>query len=132
MINLIADILLASGALGVGIYCFVLGRRLKKFNDLESGVGGAVATMSLQVHDMTKTMEKTQKLGAKSEESLLQLTNRAEDLAQRLELLIASLHDVPNSTEERENGIKEKRTQTPNDLSQGEFETPLFVRHNRV
>ena len=46
--NLIADILLVAGALGAGIYCFVLARRLSKFNDLESGVGGAVAVLSAQ------------------------------------------------------------------------------------
>ena len=41
--ELIADILLVAGALGAGLYCHVLARRLSRFNDLENGVGGAVA-----------------------------------------------------------------------------------------
>ena len=54
--NLIADILLVAGALGASLYCFVLSRRLAKFNDLEQGIGGAVAILSVQVDDMTKTL----------------------------------------------------------------------------
>ena len=46
--DIIADILLAAGAVGAGIYCYVLGRRLNRFNDLENGVGGAVAVLSAQ------------------------------------------------------------------------------------
>ena len=49
--DLIADILLVAGALGAGFYCFILGRRLNRFNDLENGVGGAVAVLSAQVDD---------------------------------------------------------------------------------
>ena len=30
--DIIADILLAAGATGAGIYCYVLGRRLNRFN----------------------------------------------------------------------------------------------------
>ena len=50
--ELIADILLAAGAIGAGVYCFVLARRLNRFNDLEKGVGGAVAVLSAQVDDL--------------------------------------------------------------------------------
>ena len=41
--DLIADILLVAGALGAGLYCHVLARRLSRFNDLETGVGGEAA-----------------------------------------------------------------------------------------
>jgi len=68
--NLIADILLVAGALGAGIYCFVLARRLSKFNDLESGVGGAVAVLSAQVDDMTRTLKAAQGTAGKSTERL--------------------------------------------------------------
>ena len=54
--TLIADILLAAGAIGAAFYCFVLGRRLRRFNDLEKGVGGAVAVLSAQVDDLDKTL----------------------------------------------------------------------------
>jgi len=54
--NQIADILLVAGALGAGFYCFILARRLSRFNDLENGVGGAVAVLSAQVDDLTRAL----------------------------------------------------------------------------
>lgn len=68
--DLIADILLVAGALGAGLYCYVLARRLAKFNDLEAGVGGAVAVLSAQVDDMTRTLKAAQQTASKSTERL--------------------------------------------------------------
>ena len=93
--DLIADILLAAGAIGAGFYCFVLGRRLKKFNSLEQGVGGAVAVLSAQVDDLRTTLEAAQKTAAASAETLSDLNVRAETISRRLELQMASLHDLP-------------------------------------
>ncbi|APX13295.1 hypothetical protein [Tateyamaria omphalii] len=95
--DLIADIFLAAGALGAGFYCFVLGRRLNRFNNLEKGVGGAVAVLSAQVDDLTKTLEAAQKTAADSAETLNDTTQRATEMARRLELQMASLHDVPST-----------------------------------
>ncbi|MGR3272714.1 hypothetical protein DU478_00825 [Thalassococcus profundi] len=92
---MIADILLVAGALGAGFYCFVLARRLARFNDLENGVGGAVAVLSAQVDDLTRTLAAAQKTAGASTDSLAQLTDRAEQVAKRLELMVASMHDLP-------------------------------------
>ena len=94
--EMIADILLVAGALGAGVYCFVLARRLARFNDLENGVGGAVAVLSAQVDDLTKTLHAAQSTANSSTESLDGLTERAEGVAKRLELLVASMHDLPD------------------------------------
>ena len=93
--DLIADILLAAGALGAGFYCFVLGRRLNRFNNLEKGVGGAVAVLSAQVDDLTKTLEAAQKTAAASAETHNANTQRATAHARPQELQMAALHDVP-------------------------------------
>ena len=74
----IADILLVAAAVGATFYCFVLSRRLARFNDLEKGVGGAVAVMSAQVDDMTKTLERAREAAIGSTGSLEGLTRRAE------------------------------------------------------
>lgn len=94
MVEMIADILLVSGAIGAGFYCYVLARRLSRFNDLENGVGGAVAVLSAQVDDLTKTLEAAQTTASASTMSLDGLTDRAESVAKRLELLVASMHDL--------------------------------------
>lgn len=108
--ELIADILLAAGALGAGFYCFVLARRLSRFNDLENGVGGAVAMLSAQVDDLSRMMVDAQKTAKESTHSLGALTERAEDVSKRLEMLVASMHDLPETPQEQ-------------------MEEPMFVRH---
>lgn len=119
--DLIADILLTAGAFGAGIYCFILGRRLNRFNDLEKGVGGAVAVLSAQVDDLTKTLSAAQTTAAHSAETLTALTARAEAMSQRLELQMASLHDIPTA--------EQKPTAAPAAPRQQQPSEPMFVRH---
>lgn len=92
---LISDLLLAAGAFGAAIYCLVLSRRLSRFSTLEGGMGGAIAVLSAQVDDMTKALEKAGGAASASSASLESLTGRAEQAARRLELLLASMHDLP-------------------------------------
>lgn len=92
---IIADILLTAGALAAGFYCFILSRRLRKFTDLEQGVGGAIAVLSVQVDDLSKALAQAEAASARSAQSLASQSKSAEDMAKRLELLIASLHDLP-------------------------------------
>jgi LAS superfamily LD-carboxypeptidase LdcB len=93
--EMISNILLIAGALSAAFYCFVLSRRLSRFTNLEKGVGGAIAVLSAQVDDMTKTLSSAQGSANGSTNNLAALTERAEDVAKRLELLIASMHDLP-------------------------------------
>ena len=97
--GLIADILLVAAALGATVYCVVLSRRLSRFTDLEDGVGGAIAALSVQVDDMTRTLRSAQGAAAESVGSLGALTGRAEDAARRLELLVAAMHDLPEAAQ---------------------------------
>ena len=92
--DLISDILLASATLGAMVYCFILARRLNQLNDLDKGMGGAIAVLSVQVDDMTKALGKAQNSAALSRSDLLVLTERSEKAAQKLELILASMHDI--------------------------------------
>ena len=94
--DLIADILLVAGSFGAAIYCYVLASRLKRFTTLETGMGGAIAVLSAQVDDMTRALEQARGAANGSAESLEALTARGETVARRLELLVASLHDLPD------------------------------------
>lgn len=91
----IADILLVAGALGAGFYCYILSARLRRFTDLEKGVGGAVAVLSAQVDDLSKSLHAAQSTASGSMSSLSELNERAEASARRLELLLSSMHDLP-------------------------------------
>lgn len=111
--ELIADILLIAGALGAGLYCVVLSRRLNRFTNLEKGVGGAIAVLSSQVDDMTKALEVARAETSNSANSLKSLTGKAEGVAQRLELLVASLHDLP--LEQAEKATQPSRAEAAED-----------------
>ena len=94
--NLISDVLLSAGAFGAAIYCFVLSARLKKLTALESGMGGAIAVLSVQVDDMTKALHKAGGAASGSAASLDGLATRAEAAAARIELLLAAMYDLPD------------------------------------
>lgn len=95
--ELIADILLGGGAIGAGLFCYALSRRLAAFGTLEGGMGGAIAVLSAQVDDMTRTLEQARQAAGESSRTLTALTERAEDSARRLELILSSLHDLPDA-----------------------------------
>jgi outer membrane murein-binding lipoprotein Lpp len=111
----VADILLVAGALGAGLYCHVLSRRLRKFTDLEKGVGGAVAVLSAQVDDLSKALSQAQVTAAASVETLAQVNERAEASARRLQLLIASTIDRPEGKQ---------------DNNVAKSDSPFFVRRD--
>lgn len=129
--SLIADVLLAIGAIGAGLYCMVLARRLKRFNNLENGVGGAVAVLSAQVDDMTKTLDQARKAASHSSATLTALTERAEDSARKLELMMAALHDLPDSPT-REAAQDAEWDKTRSASAAGEPHVPLFSTKRRV
>lgn len=121
----VADIFLISASLAAAIYCVVLSRRLKRFTDLENGVGGAIAVLSAQVDDMTRTLERAEGSAKGSAESLEQLSGRAEGVARRLELLVASMHDLPEAASMATADAKLKTPETTgDDIAKQE---PLFL-----
>lgn len=124
--ELIADIFLVAGALGAGLYCFVLARRLARFNDLESGIGGAVAVLSAQVDDLTQTLASAQRTASISSATLEKLTEQADTVARRLELLMAAMHDLPE-----DRVLSETTSVTPQRKEEAPPPEPVFIRHSR-
>lgn len=124
--ELVADILLVAGAIGAGVYCFVLARRLNRFNDLEKGVGGAVAVLSAQVDDLTRMLAAAQDTAEGSNTVLTNLTQRAESVAGKLELMMASMHDLPDG-----DAPPKPPTQTSTAPSTAKADV-MFMRHDRA
>jgi len=91
----ISDLLLAGGALGAAFFCFVLSRKLSRFSDLEKGMGGAIAVLSVQVDDMNKALAHAKSASTSARTDLEALTEKAEAAVRRLELMLASMHDLP-------------------------------------
>lgn len=99
--QLIADFLMVTGSFGAAIYCYVLSARLKRFTTLETGMGGAIAVLSAQVNDMTRALENARSTARAQTEGLAAQTQRAEQVAAQLELVLASLHDLPEDEGDR-------------------------------
>lgn len=91
----LSDVFVASGALAAAFYCLVLSRRLKKFTDLEDGIGVAVAQMALKADDLDLNLRAAQISATQSVSKLEDVSGRAEAAARHLELLVASLHSLP-------------------------------------
>ncbi len=107
--ELIVNILMGAGALGAGFYCMVLSRRLTAFNQLESGMGGAIAVLSAQVDDMTRALETARTTAGDSAAALRTMTERAESAAAKLELMLATLHDLPEGPSGNEPRLRVSR-----------------------
>ncbi len=109
--NLIADFLLATGAFAAAYYCLVLSRRLKRFTALESGMGGAIAVLSAQVDDMTRALAKARAAAEESAKALESQVQRAESAAARLDVVLASMHDIPlaQGDQEEEDDDEDRR-----------------------
>ena len=128
--DLVADTLLAIGALGAALYCAVLARRLSRFTDLEKGMGGAIAVLSVQVDDMTKALGGAQVSAKSSREDLNALVERAETASRHLEMMMASLHDLPVA--QTEPSLTDRVAEGANTSSQGveqyQSRPPSFIR----
>lgn len=93
----LADLLLAGGAFGAAVFCLVLSRRLKALTGLDSGLGAAIAVLSAQVDELNRALAGAQAAARGASDQLAQRTERAEAACRKLELLIASLHDLPEA-----------------------------------
>ncbi|WP_316014958.1 hypothetical protein [Roseobacter sp. HKCCA0434] len=96
--DLIADGILILSTLSLAVYCTVISRRLKALRRLDSGMGAAVANMSLRVDDMRAAIDAAQRQSALALDGMTEQTQRAERAAGRLEMLLATLHDSRSQT----------------------------------
>lgn len=91
--DLISNGLLLAATLAAAFYCYILSKRVKALRDLDSGLGGAITTLSHQVEEMRSSVELAKKVSGSSAKELVEMTARAEIAAGRLELLLATLHE---------------------------------------
>lgn len=91
----VSDLILAAASLGAAAYCVVLSRRLKALGSLEGGMGTAIAVLSSQVDDLTRSLKGAQDAAGRTGGRLDAQASRAEAVARKLELLLASMHDLP-------------------------------------
>ncbi len=91
----LSDLLVAAAALGAAFYCFILSRRLQALSRLDGGLGSAIALLSAQVDDLSRTLSAARENADRGATALDAQIARAEAACGRLDLLLASLHDLP-------------------------------------
>lgn len=97
----ISDILMVLGAATVAIYCAVLSRRLKRFTNLDGEIGVAISNLSQQIETLNLSVKRTQHEGRQSILKIRKETQNAHQAAHHLELLIASLQNLPKANAPR-------------------------------
>ena len=91
-----ADVLLLFGALGAAFYCFILSKRLSRLTNLDDGVGATVSLLAKRVDELSTLLAQARDEADKGSTTLGELTAQAESTAKHLELLLASMPDLPS------------------------------------
>ncbi|WP_366191732.1 hypothetical protein [Meridianimarinicoccus marinus] len=99
---MIADSLLIAAALSAAIYCIVLSRKLTRFSSHSDGIGQEIKALADQVQVLNQTLEKTLHDVDSSSESLARNLEKGEAAKKSLELLLASLHDLPKESPDKD------------------------------
>lgn len=91
------DITIGAAALLAAAYCLMLSRRLRSLSRLDGDVGNAIALLSAQVDALNTALIRAQKASDASVTQLSMQTERANKATRQLELLLASMHGVPDA-----------------------------------
>ncbi len=100
--TIIADWLLFLAALGAAFYCRVLANRLRALNNMDTGVGNAIATLSERVDSLQTTLSSLSDQTAERAARIEALTQEADAASRRMELLLASLHEPQYASPRRD------------------------------
>ena len=88
--NLLMNGLLVAATLFAGGYCWVLARRVRDLKSLDSGLGGAIVTLTRQVELARTTLDEARTSSRDTRQDLAQLLAKADGAAGQLRLLIAA------------------------------------------
>lgn len=61
---------LLAASLGLGTFCVILSRRLRRLNDLETGLGGAIAVMAAEVDRLDRAIRNARAEASEAGEAL--------------------------------------------------------------
>ncbi|MFI0396482.1 hypothetical protein [Paracoccus jiaweipingae] len=83
----ILQIALVPAMLVLAVYCAVLSRRVRKLNNLESGLGAAIAVMSLEVDRLDTSLRAAREAAQTQSDQLELQLRRAQAMSARLDRL---------------------------------------------
>lgn len=122
ILGLLSDFLLLGATAGIALWCGVLARRLRAFDDADSGLGGTVAALSRQVTALEASLETAtraaQARAAALDAALDAAALRADDRIGRMEMLLTTLETLEEEAAERllNDGSDAARTHEPDEF----------------
>lgn len=76
------------------LYCATLSRRLKKLNNLKSGVGASIVSLTSAIEQTHKAAQDAQATALQTVETLRHLLEKSEQATPKIEALITDLRNV--------------------------------------
>lgn len=73
------EIVMIAISIGLSSYCFTLARRVKNLNNLESGLGGAIAVMIAEIERLERAVHEARTEALSATHSLAAEIQRAKD-----------------------------------------------------
>lgn len=71
------QVALVLSSVGLAAFCMILARRLRRLNDLETGLGGAIAVMTAEIDRLEKAIRSARDEAQKAGKALSQQVERA-------------------------------------------------------
>lgn len=93
--SLISDLLLLSATIAAFLYCFILSVKMKRLREKEAQYSVALNKVTSQVDRFVNQIECAKNTLKNVEHEFNSRIEKGASLSRRLELLIASLHDIP-------------------------------------
>lgn len=106
------DIILGLGTAIVATYCIIISKKMSKFFNLENDMGNAIAIFSAQVDELKVALETANISAHESSSKLLALVDRAQNTEKNLEIMLASLQNLPTHIEEPVQLIETRQTRS--------------------
>lgn len=83
------------------LYCALLSRRLKNLNNLKSGVGASILSLTKAIEDTHKAAREAQTSTVQTVETLRHLLEKSESAAPKIEALILELEQASDQAKTR-------------------------------
>jgi hypothetical protein len=89
--QMIVDFMLLAASVSAAIYCFVLSGKLKRLNDMRSGLGASIASMSVTLEQMRRMLDESKEAQREAEQTLEALITDASRTAIELSDLVETV-----------------------------------------
>ena len=108
-LDLVLDAIVITGSLILMLFCVVLARRLRRLNDLEQGLGGAIAVMAAEIDRLDQSIRLARQEATIAGEALATEVQKAQAERARWDLYRKMREAVAFEPESERGGVTRLR-----------------------